>query len=360
MKLKNFTLVLVLLVYLFAVESICQQSPQQNNEDFSKLQKNGKYIHFNQIAGNFGYLDNGTKWTVGLKSLHTLYLTTFYDLDGIIPDFYATLEEKTLNVLPSNSNRMKAGVRLILPGKKNKFYKNWGADLTLFYSYAFDKESIDNINFTTMPTKQLTDINMLNHNSGYGIDLNFFTEPFFINAYVSATTKKDFTKPLLTQELDKTKDIAYYSFVDYSISNAFFSRIGKYHLLKFEAGVSGYDVFYAHYDKSTKLISSGKTSNVLVLPFIELNYFMETEKEENYIFGGSLKYFDGHIKGKVWLQVLRLDVFGSAKTGKDLIWRIGTEFVSNRLFENERLWESQEKSSFMVNLVDLRLGFSLK
>ena len=321
---------------------------------FDINQKNSKYLMYNQIDGDFGYNLN-KKSTVGLNFKlfttsdvkdfaypFTLTLTSLSNAFSgnnyflFLPDFMLfNKEEKVLNTLPVYSNREKFAVRYVFPSNNNDYLKKWGVDVSLFYISALTKEP-----------KDISRANPLNSSDAFGADITFFTEPLYLNLYASASSEKKYTNPRV-----KINNIGYYSSMDFALTNAMYFRMGQYNLLKLDLGLAGYDVYAAGYNNAGSLVSSKKINNLLILPMVELNYYMELSSE-NYIFGGSVRYFDGHLKGGVWLQLFKYNPVNQL-----LVLRLGADYLTSRIAEKGREWETNEKSTYLFN-VNLRYMFS--
>lgn len=319
-----------------------------NTPRVALFKKNSHYLLDKQVNGQFGYLvdsEHKTPLSVDFALLHSLSVT--YSDNPLIWGLGVSGDEKIINTLPNYNNNFKVGARFVIPGSSRDFLNRWGIDTWIFYKMAVKKDNL--FGWTTIPfSKKEDELSGLNMKDGVGAEVSFFSEPYYLNIYFSSSTKK-YNDPLI---MDKDNNLAYFTFTDFKVSTSFFWSLYELHRLKFDFGVGGYDVYYAAYDNQGAVTRSGKESNLLMLPYAELQYTMETELKSNQLFGCGVRFFDGHLKGNLWLQLIKESSFFPVNI------RVESHFVTNRVIGKDRSWEFNEKSIFHVQL-RARYGFNM-
>jgi len=319
-----------------------------NNPETVLNKKNAQYILDRQINAPFGYLVDKNKEypvSVDFSLLHSLAVT--YSDNPLIWGLSVTGSEKIMNVVQNKATNYKAGVRFVIPGSTGDFLNRWGIDTWIFYKMAVQKDNL--FGWTSLPfMKKESEMSTINTKNGVGADISFFSEPYYFNLYF-ASSAKEFDNPVV---MDKVTNSAYFSFMDFNVSTSFFWNLYELHRLKFDIGAGGYDMYIADYDNLGKVSNHRKASNMLILPYAELQYTMETKLKSNQLFGCGIRFFDGHLKGNLWLQLIK-----ESSTFPVNI-RVESFILTQRFLGKDKEWETNEKSSFHVQL-RARYGFNL-
>ena len=338
---KTVTLLSFLIMSLSLLGGNYSYKPKNLNYDallVKSLKNHFSYPFINNLDKDF---------SVDINPMNSLSFTIHNGLlfPNLLFGMAVLTDERLQNALSPYTNGITGVARFVLPGVREQYIDDWSVEAKFYYRYSIPSGILKDFEHFAYPKRELSKMNTLNKGDQVGLEVLYMSGFFNFGGYYSTSDLTFDNK----YAIRKNNNFGYFTQTEYEFTNSFYFRLGGVNLFETILGVGGYDVFIAQYHSSGDYIDSRKVADLFLKPVIGVSYFLELEREKNYVFSIFAKIFDGRIRGGAWVQLLNLIEY-------DMSFRVEGNFISTKLFENRKMWDYEDWFQYSLSL-RLRYGF---